>query len=496
MSPKPQIEGRESGAVLVLVAGSLVVLLLFSGMTIDLGRAYILKAQLSKAVDGAALAAARALSTTTTPERDEAIRIFLANFPNGYLGTSSVTNPSTDPNFFNKTYDRDSGANIISVRAQATLPATFLRLAGLNHVTVGSVGEARRRLVDLSLVVDCSGSIGSDWPAVRDAARRFVNSFDSSVDRLAVTLFSDGAHVSYAMPSSVGFNKASAINAIPNSLPGGSTSMAEGFYRGWDELRSVPSGQQAGLRVIVLFTDGTPNGVPGNYQFNGGPSYVRQLNTNDFPDAGASTTNRPSVFGLAYTDCSSGPPPHCSYNPRIGSSGFWQSPHWNSTATAPELRWMPAGAVSTHPNHRSVGIPTSFALRSASLTVNGVVQSTARDLRNYSGAIGRYPADIHNLNNAGRNLVEIIANAARSEFPTTGDYPIRVYAIGMGELLNYMLGTIPERSSDILRRIANDKVSPDYNSAQVAGKYFFAASAGDVDPAFQALRNEIVRLSK
>ena len=41
--------------------------------------------------------------------------------------------------------------------------------------------------------------------------------------------------------------------------------MVEGLYRGWDELRSVPNGQQSGLRVIVLFTDGASNSVPGIY---------------------------------------------------------------------------------------------------------------------------------------------------------------------------------------------------------------------------------------
>jgi Mg-chelatase subunit ChlD len=497
MTRKPKANLSEEGVALILVAGLLVVLLLFIGLAIDLGRAYLVKAQLTKAVDGAALAAARALNTSSTPEKDEAIRIFRANFPNGYLGTSSVTDPATDTNFFNKTYDAESGANIITVRAQATLAATFMRLAGFDQFTVAGMGEARRRLVDLSLAIDCSGSIAGDWNTVRDAARQFINSFDSNYDRMAITLFSDGANVSYAMPAGMGFNKISASNAIPNALPGGSTSMADAFYRAWDELRSVPSGSQSGLRVIVLFTDGTPNGVPGNFKFNG-VSYVRELNTNDFPNVGPNTTDTPSLFGLAYTDCSSGPPPHCSYNPSLGSSGYFtpNSPSgWNSPQASSQVPWLPTGATSTHPNHRSAGIPTSFPLQSSSLTVNGVIQSTARDLRNFNATSG-YPADIHNTNNAARNLVEIIADAARREYPASGDYPIRVYTIGMGANVNYLLGTIPEKSSDILKRIANDKTSADYNSAQRAGKYYYAQTASDVNPAFQALRNEIVRLSK
>ncbi len=67
------------------------------------------------------------------------------------------------------------------------------------------------------------------------------------------------------MPASRGFAKTQVIADIPNNLPGGSTAMVEGLYTGWDEVRTVPSGQQSGLRVIVLFTDGASNSVPANW---------------------------------------------------------------------------------------------------------------------------------------------------------------------------------------------------------------------------------------
>ena len=106
---------------------------------------------------------------------------------------------------------------------------------------------------------------------------------------------------------------------------------------------------------------------------------------------------------------------------------------------------------------------------------------------------GRYPAQVFNINNAARNLVEIISNDARND---NGDYRIRIYTIGMGELVRYDLGTIPEKSEDILKRMANDKTSPDFNAAQLEGRYYYAQDAADVGPAFQALQNQIIRLSK
>jgi len=58
------------------------------------------------------------------------------------------------------------------------------------------------------------------------------------------------------------------------------------------------------------------------------------------------------------------------------------------------------------------------------------------------------------------------------------------------------LGTMPEKPEDILKRVANDPQSPDFNSNQLEGKYYFAATADDVGPAFDALQNQIIRLSK
>ena len=102
-------------------------------------------------------------------------------------------------------------------------------------------------------------------------------------------------------------------------------------------------------------------------------------------------------------------------------------------------------------------------------------------------------AQVWNINNAARNLVEYIANEARND---DGDYRIRIFTLGMGELVRYDLGTRPEKSEDILKRMANDITSPDYNPDQLEGKYFFAQTADDVAPAFQALQNQIIRLSK
>ena len=146
----------------------LAVLLIFTGLAVDTGRAYVVKAQLSKAVDGAALAAARNLNSGDP--RAEAINVFRANFPAGYLGTSSSTDPTTRRQLLQVVGRRDDRRQHRHGDASAVLPTTFMKLANFNQVTVIGMGEATRRMVDLSLVLDVSSSIGSQVD--RGARRR------------------------------------------------------------------------------------------------------------------------------------------------------------------------------------------------------------------------------------------------------------------------------------------------------------------------------------
>jgi Mg-chelatase subunit ChlD len=454
--------------------------LLFTGLAVDTGRAYVVKAQLTKAVDGAALAAARNLNGGNPA--GEAARVFNANVPTGYMGTSSVTNPSTDPSFFSSRVVTATGVNIVTVQATAVVPTTFMVLGGFSNVTVNSTGEAQRRMVDLSLVLDVSGSIGAQWPAVASAAAAFIDAFDAAGDRLALITYGLGAQVIQQMPSSRGFNKAGMIASIPSALPGGWTPMGEGLYRGWDELRSVPGGQQSGLRVIVLFTDGSANGVPGMWD---GSGISKSVSTSDFPqrspDPGGITTNNPVIQGLY--DAQSG-----VRNPSWSKNGT----NYLDGSVSASMPWLPAN--SAHSYHRSAGIPTSFPFQSNTLTVDGASQISRRGLLNYNAAQGKYPAHVRNIRNAATNLVEIIADAARSDM--TGDQPIRIFAIGMGDLVTLQLGTRPETSESVLMRVANDVRSLDFNNTQIEGKYYYARTSADVAAAFQQLQNQIIRLSK
>jgi Flp pilus assembly protein TadG len=491
---------NEQGFALFYMAVFLTVLLIFVGLAVDTGRAYVVQAQLSKAVDGAALGAARMLNSGNP--RQEAANIYRANFPNGYMGTTSSTDPNTDGSFFAMSTISATGVNVVDVRAEAVVPTTFMKLANFSEVRVRASGQATRRLVDLSLVIDVSSSIGWRWPYVRDASRAFVDGFSGSLDRVSLIFFGNGARVIDQMPPGRGFDKPRVMADIPNGLPGGSTAMVQGLFRGWDEVRTVPAGQQSSLRIIVLFTDGCSNSVPGIYpEVAAGVS--RGLRTWDFPDNGADpdgqTHANPNVDGLYDTVMGNASPSTSMPGGSMLSCTCVPAGKWcceTSKVTAPPaalaVPWMPVEAYIS--NSRSSGMRTTFPLVSPMLMVDGAAQSTRRPMTGATGPSGRYVAKVTNINNAARNLVEIIANEARSD--ATGDYPIRIYTIGMGELVTYLLGSRQEPGSDILKRVANDRTSVDFNSAQLEGKYYFAQTEQDVSDAFQQLQNQIIRLTK
>jgi len=238
------------------------------------------------------------------------------------------------------------------------------------------------------------------------------------------------------------------------------------------------------LRVIVLFTDGAPNTFSGQFlvkpSHNSGTANVQAtgaLFTYDYPAVGGQGQNDPAVTGLC---------------PIYGASFGYVSPTSASYTSGRNVNWQTVDADiprlptrSYHPIQVSSGIPTWFNLYDSSLPGQRVlIGGTGTD----------YPNHVQNANNASRNLAEIIANAARAD--SSGAQPIRVYTLGLGDLLNQPAGSVPETGASILMRIANDPASPSFNSSQAEGKYYFAGDTSQLATAFEAIRNQIVRLSQ
>ena len=156
--------GRRDGAVLVWFGVTAIPLLLAVGVGIDIARAYAVKVRLGAAIDDAGLAVATTLDPNINPTT-RLNKYFYGNFASNQLGTAT-----------NVTYVNDATVkNAIDVTGTATVPTTFMALAGFNSITVQSTAQIIRRApnIDFYLMLDSSPSMGI--AATQDGITTMVN---------------------------------------------------------------------------------------------------------------------------------------------------------------------------------------------------------------------------------------------------------------------------------------------------------------------------------
>jgi Flp pilus assembly protein TadG len=148
----------QRGQVMLIFAFAATMLIIAVGMGIDLWQAYVVKARLQSAVDAAALAIASTDRTQyTTAELQARVQSYVtANYPASTLGTPGT--PTMGP-----TLACDGGAviNIVNVCDTATVPTTFMRIVGIDTLSVSTVGQAKAAwpFIDFYLLLDSSPSM-------------------------------------------------------------------------------------------------------------------------------------------------------------------------------------------------------------------------------------------------------------------------------------------------------------------------------------------------
>ncbi len=447
---------RQQGAVSILVALSLLVLLGVLGLAIDSGLGYMMKAKLDAATDGAAIAAGQAVTrgsdqTTQTANAQQAANAFFsANYPAGFLGsTASLGTPSIT---FNQ------GTVTINLAAQAQVPVSFMQLFGFKVLKVATTSQAIRKDLDMALIIDTTSSMADDPtvpPAVRSAAITFLQQFDQLADRVSLLHFAFGTVVDQPFNGNTrGFNLAAMTSNINKYNFSGSTNSAEPYWNALHQLNDVIT-QPSSLRVIVFFSDGAPNSfasVYGAYAKNTTCSSI--AGTIVTPDTKLSGSKPSKPSGLDYDNV---------------QNQAYGSPCYNSDATVvvSQLPQWYNAHNTTWLNNTTIPIITNTPR---------VVTSTI----NYA-----------NVNNAARNIAEAMANEARNE-------GIYVFAIGRGSELLVPEGQNGEIGQDVLKCMANtpDSLPRCYNPAQPVGVYCQALTPADLTPCFSKLASEILRISK
>jgi Flp pilus assembly protein TadG len=490
---------RERGVAVLVMAILMVIALPVVGLMFDSTMLFIIKARLQGAVDGAALAGARALArgadsnAQTAQAQSTATSYVNLNYPSTYFfsGAPTIPAPTVDLSVaFQRT---------INVTANVTFPGIFLpHMISSGPTTVSASAQVTRKDVNVVMVLDRSGSMsaatGSNScnPMIA-AAQNFVAQFAPARDNVGVITFASSTYVNFPLANTFQSANPNATTLIGNIVCAGSTSSAAALSVAYQQLANL--NQPGALNVILFFTDGQPTGVtfnmpilttstctaytPGN---PGGPgAYVLPANAHGYIRGTYNTfTNSNQFFGILKDDGAPGSPAVQV----ISNSDLL--PATNSAGCTYYNGWAANGGVNNMTNTSDMaGVPL--------LDVYG--NSTNTSYQPVTLANGMV-----DVNNPGQNAPAMPLNAADSAAtnirngvvdPVSGHSiaNVLIFSIGLGN------ATIPA-SPTFLERVSNDSRSPIYDSTKPTGTYYPAPTVADLAPAFQAVASEILRLAR
>ena len=449
-------DNRRRGAALVLSALMCLAIVPMIGLAVDGARAYMMRAQLSRAVDAAVLAAGRSLnvgadiSSQAANATAVAQKYFNANLPSGDWGATNVTNTvSVAQN--NTTHVRT-----VTVTGSANIPLTFMGLINLPSAHVSLTGTAQRRDVNVVLALDNSGSMqrgNAMGPMIADATD-FVNMFAGGRDQLGLIQFTGTSYLAFA--PSVNFKTASPnVTTLISQLTSnnGATNSSQAIWMAYQQLKKL--NQPGALNVIVLFTDGLANTFTADFT---------KLMT------GCSNTTSP-VSGVLF-----------AYVDNSGIVGL-------SDPTATQLNDVsesrPAPSAGSCTSVFPTGSIASYLTALPIVDTNGNSTNGAGTMPAYA-PVNVSHVDPVDVTNAGLNLLDDAANRIRSD----KTYTPLIYVVGLGS----NPGLPPDQV--LMARIANDPSSPSYNNKQPAGLFVEAPAISDLHGAFLRVASEVLRLAQ
>jgi Flp pilus assembly protein TadG len=454
---KPLYPGKasksEHGQVWVLFGLAIAVLMVFVGMAIDYGRAYVAKTTLAKAVDAAALTAMKDVNlgtgslpncSLTSGAGATALEAFNVNFNS--VPNLSVTTPtpsicfSTDVN--NNT--------IVNVNATASINTYFIRIAdffggNFNTLSVGATAQAQRNPLIMSLILDVSYSMTQNGgsTALPGAVDDFIANFDpgnnDTTDWVSVVTFGTYANVNLANsqplldPVQNVMNTQFWANGIVNY-----TNSNAGLSQGQTQILAKTSSPNT-IRAAVFFTDGWPNIIQDNLKCG----------------SGSTTTN------VLYCGCDQG-------DESLGLCGSTPIQFFNPSncQTNNTCGTVAGGCAATVFPDQQTGANESLA------TVA------------YCGgpAPGQSPLGSDAMYRAVKTAQAMQANN------------IFVYSIGMGTAITGANNAVAE---EFLREVANDPNAATYNPNLPQGEAVFASTSAQLTQVFQVIAAKILlRLSK
>jgi Flp pilus assembly protein TadG len=536
----------EKGIITILtVSGMVFFVLPFVGLAIDSGVAYMAKARLQTAVDGAGIAAGRALSRGTditaqqNSSTDTAKRFFHANFPDNWLATSPVPDPVvTFPSGSPKTM-------IVNVVATVQVPTYFLRILHWDNLSISATAQVSRRDVNAILVLDRSGSLADSGScgAVQSGALTFVNSFVNGSDLLGMVTFGTDYRVDFPISTNFASGTPNLTTMLPNLVCYGYTNAAAAFWTAYQQL--VTLNDTGALNVIVFFTDGMPNTI--TFGMNGATDnrlpvkkFATPLSNSSlgYDIKNASPCNASSgpftgvvsfAAGIYKKDAASYPASQsvdaqkidgtggdaggCAFDAQFSNSATIYKDHTNSFAIAGP-GFPPIVDIAYLPDQDIFGNLTRLGYSGSPYATPNVYPATGGWPAAYQGKIrvddmffgnsgsacGSYPTFggtipagcvlgiSDSITKAGLNALDNAAQRARAD-ANTRNLGLIVYTIGLGNAPGGV-------DNALLQRVANDPAANNYNTAYLPGTYLYAPDTSTLNQAFSQIASEVLRISK
>lgn len=171
------LKNDNKGSILVQTALAGVAIIGMLGIGVDMARAYLYRAQLSGALDAAALAGAKSFHSVT---RDQEIQAFFdSNFNADYMG-GEVEQLNIQ--------EVDTTTKTLSVSTSGTIDTVFMKVFGFGDLGIAASAETTSKTTGLQIVMvlDNTGSMRtSDSGTVR------INALKSSATTLVNSLFGE-----------------------------------------------------------------------------------------------------------------------------------------------------------------------------------------------------------------------------------------------------------------------------------------------------------------
>ncbi len=242
----------QRGATLLIIAAGMFFMLGMAGLAVDSARGYLTRLRLVRAVDAAALTGARTLRAGESQALSQATAAASANgVRSGAEGTTLGMTVTTD----------GQGESTFEVTAAYPMPTVLMRLLGIDLVNVKAKAVAAVPPVDLILVIDQSGSLGTvgAFDDLQVAAKEFVAYFSDDLDQLGLVSFQTRAANRFQIDH--GFRMA--LNSeIDGMSSAGYTNYGEGLRLAYQQITSSDVRERS-AKVVVFFTDGRPTAFRG-----------------------------------------------------------------------------------------------------------------------------------------------------------------------------------------------------------------------------------------